>query len=219
MEKIYAAARKLLGSVFFISGKQCLEDYKSLLKITTGSKAFDDILGGGIETGSITELYGEFRTGKTQLCHTLCVTTQLPAASGGGNGKVLYIDTENTFRGERILQIASERYGLDGNEVLENIAIAKSCTSEHQVELLSQVAALFEEQGSYRLLIIDSIIANFRAEFIGRGELAARQQLLSAHLHALKKLAMEFRVAGKLLQPAKFSAPFLTLLSYSPYLL
>jgi RecA/RadA recombinase len=50
-------------------------------------------------------VFGEFRTGKTQLCHTLCVTSQLPTSMGGGNGKAAYIDTEGTFRPERVVPI------------------------------------------------------------------------------------------------------------------
>ena len=84
-----------------------------------------------METGSLTELYGEFRTGKTQLCHTLSVICQLPVEQGGGEGKALYIDTEGTFRPERLAQI-SQRFGLDPNEVMDNIAYARAYNSEHQ---------------------------------------------------------------------------------------
>ena len=94
------------------------------LQVTTGSKELDKLLQGGIETGSITELFGEFRTGKSQLCHTLAVTCQLPIDMGGGEGKCLYIDTEGTFRPERLLAIA-ERYGLSGSDVLDNVAYAR----------------------------------------------------------------------------------------------
>lgn len=86
---------------------------KDLITLTTGSNAVDELLKGGFETGSITEIFGEFRTGKTQLCHQLCVTCQLPVDRGGGEGKALYIDTEGTFRPQRLVAIA-ERYGLDG---------------------------------------------------------------------------------------------------------
>lgn len=82
-------------------------------------------MGGGIETGSITEMFGEFRTGKTQICHTMCVTCQLPKEKGGGEGKAMYIDTEGTFRPERLTDIA-ERFGLDPSEVLENVAYARA---------------------------------------------------------------------------------------------
>lgn len=86
---------------------------KDLITLTTGSNALDELLKGGFETGSITEIFGEFRTGKTQLCHQLCVTCQLPVDRGGGEGKALFIDTEGTFRPQRLVAIA-ERYGLDG---------------------------------------------------------------------------------------------------------
>lgn len=81
----------------FITGVQLLSKRSSIVKITTGSASLDKLLGGGIETTTITEAFGEFRTGKTQLAHTLCVTTQLPKENNGGNGKVAYIDTEGTL--------------------------------------------------------------------------------------------------------------------------
>jgi Rad51/Helix-hairpin-helix domain len=99
VEKIREAARKLdcRGSQFK-SGLEVKEKRKAVISVTTGSTELNKILGGGIETGSITELFGEFRTGKTQLAHTLCVTSQLAFEMGGGQGKVIYLDTEGNFR-------------------------------------------------------------------------------------------------------------------------
>lgn len=116
IQKILEAAKKLENHGF-MTGNELAQKRKSVIKITTGSPVLDQLLGGGIETMSITEAFGQFRTGKTQLAHTLCVTTQLPKEKGGGNGKVIYIDTEGTFRPERIEQIA-ERFGLDGEQAL-----------------------------------------------------------------------------------------------------
>jgi DNA repair protein RAD51 len=144
---------------------------------------------GGIETGSITEMFGEFRTGKTQLCHTLAVTCQLPIDQGGGEGKCLYIDTEGTFRPERLLATA-ERYGLSGQDVLDNVAYARAYNSEHQMQLLSQAAAMMSES-RYALLIIDSATALFRTDYSGRGELSARQMALAQFLRMLLRLADE----------------------------
>lgn len=164
-----------------------------MLRLTTGSKAFDELLKGGLETGSMTELIGEFRTGKTQLCHTLCVTCQLPMDQGGGEGKALYIDTEGTFRPERIQAIAT-RYGLNPDDVLENVSYAKAHNSEHQMTLLEQAAGLMAEN-RYALIIVDSATALFRTDFTGRGELAERQQRLGQFLRRLQRLADEFGVA------------------------
>lgn len=115
-----------------------------LICITTGSSQLNALLGGGIETGSLTEIFGEFRTGKSQICHTLAVTCQLPIDMGGGEGKCLYIDTEGTFRPVRLLAVA-ERYGLNGEEVLDNIAYARAHNADHQLQLLNQAASMMSE--------------------------------------------------------------------------
>lgn len=159
----------------------------------TGSKQLDDVLGGGVLSMSITEVFGEFRCGKTQLCHTLCVTAQLPREMGGGEGKVAYIDTEGTFRPDRIRSIA-ERFGVDPDACLENISYARALNSEHQTELAEQLGLQFAD-GSYRLLVVDSIMACFRVDYSGRGELNDRQQKLNQHLSSLIRLAEDYNVA------------------------
>merc|ERR1712124_79861 len=80
--KIAGEASKLVN-MGFTTATECMKVRQDSICLSTGSKDLDELLGGGIETGSITELYGEFRTGKTQLCHTLCVTCQLPLDQGG----------------------------------------------------------------------------------------------------------------------------------------
>ncbi|KAL2922687.1 Meiotic recombination protein DMC1-like protein [Bienertia sinuspersici] len=132
-------------------------------------------------------------SGKTQLAHTLCVSTQLPTSMRGGNGKVAYIDTEGTFRPDRIVPIA-ERFGMDAAAVLDNIIYARAYTYEHQYNLLLGLAAKMAEE-PFRLLIVDSVIALFRVDFSGRGELAERQQKLAQMLSRLMKIAEEFNIA------------------------
>lgn len=192
VDKIVEAARKL-SDAGFVNGVAYLQHRKRVIKITTGSTALDQLLGGGVESMSITEAFGEFRTGKTQIAHTLCVTCQLPGNMGGGNGKAIYVDTESTFRPERIRPIA-ERYGLDAEAALENILVARAYTHEHQTHLLSMVAAKMAED-QFSLLIVDSITALFRVDFSGRGELAERQQKLGRMMSTLIKTAEEFNVA------------------------
>jgi DNA repair protein RAD51 len=177
----------------FTTANQVLQQRGEIIKLTTGCKAFDDILGGGLETGSITEIFGEYRCGKTQICHTLCVTCQLPVDMGGGEGKAMYIDTEGTFRPQRLVQIA-ERYNLNPEDVLDNVAYARAHNSEHQQTLLMQAAALMSE-ARFALIVVDSATALFRAEFLGRGELAARQNNLGRFLRQLQRLADEFGCA------------------------
>ncbi|WJX62209.1 Meiotic recombination protein dmc1 [Trifolium repens] len=192
VDKICEAAEKLVNSGY-ITGSDALLKRKSVVRITTGSQALDELLGGGIETLSITEAFGEFRSGKTQLAHTLCVSTQLPTNMRGGNGKVAYIDTEGTFRPDRIVPIA-ERFGMDPGAVLDNIIYARAYTYEHQYNLLLGLAAKMAEE-PFRLLIVDSVIALFQVDFTGRGELAERQQKLAQMLSRLIKIAEEFNVA------------------------
>lgn len=164
-----------------------------LICITTGSKQLDTLLAGGIETGSITEIFGEFRTGKSQICHTLAVTCQLPFDLGGGEGKCLYIDTEGTFRPVRLLAVA-QRYGLVGEEVLDNIAYARAYNSDHQLQLLNQAAQMMCET-RFSLLIVDSATALYRTDFSGRGELSSRQTHLAKFMRTLRRLADEFGIA------------------------
>jgi meiotic recombination protein DMC1 len=196
VEKIREACRKLNPNAsIFRTGIEVKSKRKQVIRITTGSAAFDAILGGGVETGQITEVFGEFRSGKTQLCHNLCVSSQLSFASKGGQGKAIYIDTEGNFRPERIESIA-ERYGLDSDQTLENIIHCRVHTHNEQMDIVKPVAALLADpdQGPYRLLIIDSIISLFRVEFSGRGELSERQQKLGIHMSQLEKLAEEFNI-------------------------
>lgn len=170
-----------------------LQKRLNLTYLTTGSKELDKLLGGGIETGSITEMFGEFRTGKTQICHTLCVTCQLPKENGGGAGKALYIDTEGTFRPEKLKNIA-ERFGLDPDEVVANVLYARAYNSDHQNKLLLQACGLMAES-KFALLVVDSATALYRTDFSGRGELSARQMSLAKFLRNLQKIADEHQVA------------------------
>lgn len=192
-EKILKSARETCQMGGFTTAADVMQQRQDLITLTTGSSALDELLKGGIETGSITELYGEFRTGKTQLCHQLCVTCQLPRTQGGGEGKALYIDTEGTFRPQRLVAIA-ERYGMDGNAVLDNVAFARAYNSEHQIQLLYQASAMMVET-RYALVVVDSATALFRTDYSGRGELASRQQELAKFLRALTRIADEFGVA------------------------
>jgi len=192
VDKILAAAFKMVP-MGFMTATQFNTSREDLIQISTGSKELDNILDGGIETGSITELFGEFRTGKTQLCHQLCVTCQLPFDQGGGEGKALFIDTEGTFRPERCLAIA-ERYGLNGEDVLDNIAYARAYNSDHQTKLLLQAATMMSES-RFALMVVDSATALYRTDYSGRGQLADRQMHLAQFLRALLRLADEFGIA------------------------
>lgn len=185
-------ARNLL-SIRFTTAKEVLSRRSNIGYITTGSKALDSLLGKGIETQAITEVIGEFGSGKTQLCHQLSVTVQLPIEKGGLSGKALYIDTEGTFRPERIVSIA-KGYSLDPEKTLENIIYARSYNSDHQILLAEEATNLIPNE-NIRLIVVDSVISHFRSEYPGREVLAMRQQKLNKHLHQLSTIADIFNVA------------------------
>jgi DNA repair protein RAD51 len=191
-DKIIEAAGKLVP-MGFTTATELNNKRANIIKLTTGSKELDKLLGGGIESDSLTEIFGEFRTGKTQLCHTMCVACQLPVEQGGGCGKAMYIDTEGTFRPEKIAPIA-ERFGLNPTDVLDNISCARAMNSDHQEQLLVQAAAMMAES-RYALVVVDSCTSLFRTDFSGRGELSARQMKLAQFLRALTRIAAEFNVA------------------------
>lgn len=191
-EKILGEAKKLVP-MGFTSATEIHQKRSEIIQLTTGSKELDRLLGGGIETGSITEIFGEFRTGKTQICHTLAVTCQLSLNDNGGEGKCLYIDTEGTFRPERLLAVA-ERYKMSGQDVLDNVAHARAHNTDHQMDLLMHATAMMMES-RYSLLIVDSATALYRTDYSGRGELSARQMHLARFLRMLLRICDEFGVA------------------------
>jgi len=162
--------------------------------LSTGSTVLDKLLDGGIESGYITEVFGEFGTGKSQLCHHLCVSCQLPFNRGGGLGKAMVIDTDGTFRPERCAQIA-ERYELQPDDVLRNISYARAYNTEHQLSLLDDASRMMAES-RYALIIVDSATALYRTDYTGRGELSERQNHLARFLRKLMNLATEFGVAA-----------------------
>uniref|UniRef100_A0A803WET4 Meiotic recombination protein n=1 Tax=Ficedula albicollis TaxID=59894 RepID=A0A803WET4_FICAL len=195
VDKIKEAANKLLEPGF-LTAFEYSEKRKMVFHISTGSQEFDKLLGGGIESMAITEAFGEnfFLLFHFNLRFSV-VTAQLPGPNGYTGGKIIFIDTENTFRPDRLRDIA-DRFNVDHEAVLDNVLYARAYTSEHQMELLDYVAAKFhEEAGIFKLLIIDSIMALFRVDFSGRGELAERQQKLAQMLSRLQKISEEYNVA------------------------
>ncbi|EAN31522.1 meiotic recombinase Dmc1 [Theileria parva strain Muguga] len=191
VDKISDCASKLEVTNSFISASELYKIRKSILKINTGSEMLNRLLNGGIETMSITELFGENRTGKTQICHTISVTSQI--INPTEPFKVCYIDTENTFRPEKIEKIC-ERFDLDPMITLDNILYSKAYTNEHLLQLISNITSKMVEE-RFVLLIIDSIMSLFRVDYSGRGELAERQQRLNKLLSNLLKIAQQFNVA------------------------
>lgn len=183
-KKIIASARASLD-MGFESGIDLLQKRNNIIRLTSGSKAFDALIGGGFESRGITEVFSAYGGGKTQLAHVLSVNCikQIP------DSYIVFIDTESTFRPERIIQMAKGA-GLDPDEVLKRIKIARAYNSDHQMLLAEKVEDLIKKQGlNVKLVVVDSLTAHFRAEFIGRGTLADRQQKLNKHMHVLSRLA------------------------------
>jgi DNA repair protein RadA len=177
----------------FIPATSLYYKRKNIGRISTGSKNFDNLLGGGIETKSITEVCGEYGTGKTQLCHTACVTVQQDYSKGGLKGNALYIDTENTFRPERIESISRLR-NLGSLKTLDNIIVAKAYSSSHHELIISEVSKVIDSH-NIKLMIIDSIISLYRSEFIGLHALSERQQRLNKLIHTVMRIAETFEIA------------------------
>jgi DNA repair protein RadA len=177
----------------FITATKLYNKRKKEERIPTGSKNLDDLLEGGIETRAVTEIYGEYGTGKTQICHTLCLLVQQKKSKEWINSKALYIDTENTFRPERIVSIALSR-NLDPDKALENIIIAKAYNSAHQELIVEQTGPIIDTN-KVKLLIVDSAVAHYRAEFLGRATLSDRQQRLNKFMHMLLRIAETYNVA------------------------
>ncbi|MEM7826165.1 MAG: DNA repair and recombination protein RadA [Candidatus Aenigmatarchaeota archaeon] len=190
--KIINAVREML-EIGYETADKILERRMRVVKITTGSKNLDNLLGGGVETQAITEAYGAYGSGKTQLGFQLAVNVQLPKNQGGLEGNVLWIDSEHTFRPERIVQIA-KALDLDPEKTLRNIFVSRAYNAEHQIFLIEKSPEMIE-QNNIKLIVVDSLTSHFRADFVGRGELAERQQKLNKHLHQLQRLADAYNLA------------------------
>jgi len=168
--------------------------------ISTGSKSLDKLLGGGVPTHLITEFYGEFGVGKTQIAHQLSVNVQLPESRGGLNSSAIYIDAEGTFRPERLVKIA-KALGLNASRVLMNVYVARARDLEHQNILLHLLPSIVREKNA-KLVIIDTLLNNIR---ISVGESIADKILLLKYLgiqlRILKKVAYELGVATVIFNP------------------
>ena len=213
---VISAARDAADIGGFESGSDVLRRREEIGKLTWGVEEVDDLLGGGVETQSITEVYGEFGAGKSQVTHELAVTVQLPQDHGGLEGRAIFVDSEDTFRPERIddmvrglseeaLQASMDHREIGGTpddeeameelvEVfLDKIHVAKAFNSNHQIllaEKANDIASEYDDTDwPVRMVCVDSLTAHFRAEYVGRGELAPRQQKLNKHLHDLARVA------------------------------
>ncbi len=192
--KAIQAARKMM-KLGFQTGAEFAEKRKETFYITTGCKSLNDLLGGkGVETRAMTEAFGAYGSGKTQIGLQLAVNVQLPLDMGGANGKAVFIDTEGTFRPERVRQMA-EAVGANPEKVLKNIFVARAFNSDHQILLIDKIGEMIKDGEPIRLVIVDSLTAHFRAEYTGRGQLADRQQKLNRYLHTLMRLSDQHNLA------------------------
>jgi DNA repair protein RadA len=191
--KVIQEARDGLA-LSFIRADELIKMRQNVKRLSTGSKQLDELLGGGLETQTITEFYGEYGVGKSILCHQLAVNVQLPEERGGLNGSALYIDTENTFRPEWIIRMA-DALGLDPSQTAKNIIYSEAFNSDHQVLLLEKADKIIQEN-KIKLIILDSLTSHFRSEYLGREMLAERQQKLNSHLHRLTRLARAFNACA-----------------------
>jgi len=191
--KVITEARDSLA-LSFIRADELIKMRQNVKRLSTGSKQLDELLGGGLETQTITEYYGEYGVGKSILCHQLAVNVQLPEERGGLNGAALYIDTENTFRPEWIVRMANA-LGLDPTQTAKNIIYSEAFNSDHQILVLEKADKIIQEN-KVKLIIVDSLTAHFRSEYLGREMLAERQQKLNSHLHRLVRLSRAFNACA-----------------------
>jgi len=191
-KKIIEKSAEILNNGFEKASK-ILERRQKIGKISTGSKNLDELIGGGVESQSVTELHGAFGSGKTQIGFQLAVNVQRLKEEGGLNGTCIFLDAEGTFRPERIVQL-TEAANLDTKKILDGILVARCYTSYHQMNLVETLWKIIKEKNA-KLLIVDSITGNFRKDYIGRGELATRQQNLNVHLRTLQRVAEVFNLA------------------------
>ncbi|MBS3072404.1 DNA repair and recombination protein RadA [Candidatus Pacearchaeota archaeon] len=192
--KAIQSSRKMLN-LGFMDASEYEKKRQDINYIPTGSKNIDNLLGGkGVESKAITEVFGAFGSGKTQLALSLAVHVQLPKEKGGPGGKAVYIDTEGTFRPERVKQYAIG-IGANPEKVLKNIFVARAFNSDHQILLVEKIGEMIKDGEPIKLVIVDSLTAHFRAEYSGRGQLADRQQRLNKYLHDLMKLAEQRNLA------------------------
>jgi len=191
--KIIAQARDSI-SISFIPANELIKMRENVLRLSTGSKTIDELVGGGLESMTITEFYGQYGVGKSILCHQLCVNVQKPVDQGGLNGGALYIDTEQTFRPEWIVRM-SKHLGMEPESVAKNIIYSEAYNSDHQMLLLEKADQIIK-QNNIRLIIIDSLTAHFRSEYLGREMLAERQQKINKHMHRLSRLARAFNAVA-----------------------
>jgi len=195
-----AAARKIINTarekldMGFESGEELLKKREMVVKITTSSKNLDNIIGGGVETGAVTEVYGSYGSGKTSLAHQLAVNVQLPKEQGGADGAVVWIDSEGTLRPEFIQKLAIAK-GLDPELALKNFRGVRAFNSDHQMLLVDKIEELIKQGLNVKLVIVDSLTSHFRSEYVGRGTLADRQQKINKHIHALLKLGHTYNIA------------------------
>ena len=219
---IINAAREAADIGGFETGASVLARREEIGKLEWLIPEIDDMLGGGVETQSITEVYGEFGAGKSQVTHQLAVNVQLQGEQGGLHGRCIFIDSEDTFRPERIDEMVRgledeiiddelEHREIEGTaddeealealvaDVLDKIHVAKAFNSNHQILLAEKALEIAKEHEDddypVRLLCVDSLTAHFRAEYVGRGELANRQQKLNKHLHDLDRVGNLYNAA------------------------
>ena len=192
-ETAVSKARKLIGMSEPITAAELLQERLIKPHLTTSSQQLDEILGGGIQTGALTEFSGAFSTGKTQIAFQLCINVQLSLEEGGLDGTALFIDTENTFSPARVAEMAYP-YTKDPSLFLKKIFVSRAYNTDHQIQIVLKADKLVEKN-EIKLIIVDSMASHFRAEFPGKDNLPRRQQTLMSHAEELQRLAESFELA------------------------
>lgn len=160
----------------FVTAFDYFGDKEKFQQIKFNVESLDTLTGGGIDIGSVTEIFGEAGSGKTQICMQLALNCVLPKENGGLAGRTIHISTDKQFAIQRLYQMASslrERVNLPDLELLDNIDIMEfSSKEELRVFVSVSLPQRLEQFANIRLVIIDSIAGIFRHEtnYIARAD-------------------------------------------------
>jgi DNA repair protein RadA len=165
------------GGLRSLTIAEALEVARSLGRLSTGSGGLDALSAGGYEEGKITEVFGASNSGKTQL------GIQATVMASARGWKSVYVDTESTFRPERVEQMAESR-GIQAKAALDSVYSLRADDVAAQSQVLERMAE-DPRVSPAKLVVVDTVTKNFTLEFPGREKTGRRQGALGAYLNRI----------------------------------